>query len=86
MLRKMSKFYNIAAENPQPWQILGEIIRESYNSLENNPFHNSIKRLRDISDLNAEEVANVPTIKMLEFYETLRSGTEVMKCTINHAK
>lgn len=49
------------------------------------PLRDWVGKLRDITDPSREDTANLPALKMLDFYEILGDGTNSLTYATNHA-
>lgn len=73
------QIYNIttASDNAQPWDLLLEAVREltGMPEMEVISLRDWVKKLRDIPDPSPEDVAKLPALKLLDFYDIIGSGT-----------
>ncbi|KAI0379246.1 acetyl-CoA synthetase-like protein [Hypomontagnella monticulosa] len=84
--KEESQVYNVVSDKPQAWDLLFEVVRESGAALEAISFRDWVSKLRNISDPSPQEVADMPALKMLDFYETLGSGAEQLRYATSHAR
>ncbi|KIX06266.1 uncharacterized protein Z518_04241 [Rhinocladiella mackenziei CBS 650.93] len=79
------QFYHIRHPRPESWELLVSILRETFGVTETVPLREWVKKLRDITDPNAEDLAKMPALKMLDFYEALGDGIDGTAYAIDHA-
>ncbi|OTB05366.1 hypothetical protein M426DRAFT_319902 [Hypoxylon sp. CI-4A] len=82
--------YNIASPAPQPWSLLFDAVCElglvEESRLKTIPLREWVNRLRDIADPSPEDVASLPALKLLDFYDTLGDGAESLSIATDHAR
>lgn len=74
--RDLVEFFHIYPPQPQSWEVLASVLHERYGITETAPFQEWVRRLRDVKDPRAEDVARMPALKMLDYYEALGDGME----------
>ena len=80
-----AQVYNVVHPRPQPWQILTDILAEKYGVAEKIPLNDWVKRLRDIEDPTADDIAKMPALKLLDFYEGMGEGAETLAFSTDRA-
>ncbi|KAI1370978.1 acetyl-CoA synthetase-like protein [Hypoxylon crocopeplum] len=83
--RKDVQVFNIYPQKPQSWDLLVTILRETYGVTETVPMSEWIKKLRSITDPNANDVADLPALKILDYYEALDAGGSSAMVETDHA-
>ncbi len=78
--------YNVVSDKVHSWILLVDVLRKFTVVSEVIPLGEWASKLRSISDPSPQPVANLPALKMLDFYEILGSGTEYLRYATDHAK
>ncbi|KAI1396054.1 hypothetical protein F4819DRAFT_476529 [Hypoxylon fuscum] len=86
--REEPQIYDIVYEKAQPWNLLVDAVREWIGNSEVQviSLQDWVDKLRNISDPSPQDVANLPALKLLDFYETLGNGADYMRYATGHAK
>ncbi|CAJ2511290.1 Uu.00g069150.m01.CDS01 [Anthostomella pinea] len=66
-----AQVFNIYPPKPQPWTLLVDVLREGLDIKETVPLREWTRRLRAISNPTADDLAQMPALKMLDYYEAL---------------
>ncbi|KAI1505652.1 acetyl-CoA synthetase-like protein [Biscogniauxia marginata] len=83
--RKEAQVFNIFPPKPQPWELLVNVMRDTYGVAETISLKEWIKKLRSITDPNADEVAKMPALKILDYYEAIEAGKEHVTFSTDHS-
>lgn len=70
------RFYNICHPNPQPWALLIRVAGDVLGVRDTVSLEEWTRRLKDIVDPTADDIARMPALKLLDYYETLGGGAE----------
>ena len=80
-----AQVYNVVHPRPQPWDLLTDILGDKYGVAEKVPLNDWVKRLRDIEDPTADDIAKMPALKLLDFYEGMGEGAETLAFSTDRA-
>ena len=81
----LTQVYNIIHPRPQPWELLADILIEQYGVTDKVPLKDWVQRLRDMQDPTADDIARLPALKLLDFYEGIGEGAETLTITTERA-
>ncbi|KAI0013533.1 acetyl-CoA synthetase-like protein [Xylariaceae sp. FL0662B] len=76
--------FNIYPPKPQSWDLLVDIMRETYGVTEVVTLREWVKRLRGIADPSVGDVAEMPALKLLGYYEVLGARSEPAAFRTDH--
>ncbi|KAI1811710.1 hypothetical protein GGS20DRAFT_561714 [Poronia punctata] len=68
------RFYNFTHPDPQPWDLLVDVLRSSLNIRHTATLREWIGKLRDIRGTDAEDKGGMPAITLLDYYEEEYGG------------
>ncbi|KAI1387789.1 acetyl-CoA synthetase-like protein [Hypoxylon trugodes] len=83
---KDARVFNIYPSKPQPWGLLVDIARETMGIKDVVPMREWVKKLRAIADPTADDVAKMPALKLLDYYEAFGDGTGPMAVATSYGK
>ncbi|KAI0543941.1 acetyl-CoA synthetase-like protein [Xylaria curta] len=66
--------YNLYPPHPQPWTLVCDFMREEFGVEEQVPMETWVKALKDIKYPRASDVATMPALKILDYFETMKPG------------
>ncbi|KAI1117615.1 acetyl-CoA synthetase-like protein [Nemania sp. NC0429] len=69
-----AQVYNLYPPNPQPWTLVCDFMREEFGVEQQVSMSTWIKRLHNIRDPTASDIATMPALKILDYFETMKSG------------
>lgn len=72
--QREAQVYNLYPPNPQPWTLVCDFMREEFGIEEQVSMEAWVKTLQDIRDPTASDVAAMPALKILNYFETMKSG------------
>ncbi|KAI1120472.1 acetyl-CoA synthetase-like protein [Nemania abortiva] len=78
--------FNLYPPKPPSWQLLVDILRETYGIREAIPMKEWTRKLRSIPNPNGRDVAEMPALKILDYYEVLGSQTGLPTFETDHLR
>ncbi|KAK6948066.1 hypothetical protein Daesc_009830 [Daldinia eschscholtzii] len=84
-----AQVYNVVsdkAQPAQPWSLLTGTVSESLGAQNAIPLRDWVDKLRNISNPSRQDMADLPALKMLDFYRTLGNGIDSLRYETKHAK
>ncbi|KAI1091681.1 hypothetical protein F5B19DRAFT_457964 [Rostrohypoxylon terebratum] len=66
-----------SAQSPR-WELLLNVLDETYGIKETMPLQEWTKRLRSIPYPNADDLSRLPALRLLDYYEALGEGMETV--------
>ncbi|KAI0445857.1 acetyl-CoA synthetase-like protein [Xylaria telfairii] len=66
--------YNLYPPNPQPWTLVCDFMREEFGIEEQVSMEAWVQTLQEIRDPTASDVIAMPALKILSYFETMKSG------------
>ncbi|KAI1655328.1 acetyl-CoA synthetase-like protein [Daldinia decipiens] len=71
-----AQVYHICNPNPQNWDMMVDVVQEMTDVSQTAPLGEWVRKLRAIVDPSTEKVAEMPALKMLDYYTSLAQGGE----------
>ncbi|KAI8966246.1 acetyl-CoA synthetase-like protein [Daldinia sp. FL1419] len=75
-VQREAQFYHISHPKPERWELFVDILRELFGIAAAVPLQEWNKRLRAITDPSPADIAEMPALAILDFFEQLGSGLE----------
>ncbi|RYC65868.1 hypothetical protein CHU98_g278 [Xylaria longipes] len=81
-----AQVYHLYPSKPLPWSELVGIMRERHGVTETIPLSDWVKKLRSIVDPGAGDIEKMPALKLLDHYEALGNGTDIVAVATDRAR
>lgn len=63
--------FNVCPESPSPWKMFVDVLRDNHDIREVIPMREWVQRLRSITDPSVEDIARMPALKLLDYYDSI---------------
>ncbi|KAH9984549.1 hypothetical protein F4779DRAFT_326782 [Xylariaceae sp. FL0662B] len=74
------QFFNLSAPNPKPWATFLKILQDMFGIQDTVPLRGWVAKLRDVRENpTADNVAGIPTLKILDYWEAAGDGLEMFE-------
>ncbi|KAI1377877.1 acetyl-CoA synthetase-like protein [Hypoxylon crocopeplum] len=80
-----AQVFHVYNRNPQPWRLVVDYLNKKFGVAETVPLGEWIKSLRSIADPTAEDMARMPALKILDYFETIDNGGRSVGFATDHA-
>ncbi|KAI1437361.1 acetyl-CoA synthetase-like protein [Xylaria sp. CBS 124048] len=70
---RAAQVYNLYPPHPAPWSLVCDLARDELGVDDRVPLQTWVKALRDIRDPKPSDVATLPALKILEYFESIAS-------------
>ena len=68
---KNIQVFNMYPQDPPPWKLFIDALRENHDIREVVPMREWVQRLRSITDPSVEDIARMPALKLLDYYDSI---------------